>query len=69
MSNPHHHALVRELIERMVEHMLDGLDADTALVAAGEEMKRDIRLHLARAPSRSRRFRWTAQTPAPNFTR
>jgi hypothetical protein len=47
MSSPHHFALVRELIERMVEHMLDGLDAETALMAAGEEMKRDIRLHLA----------------------
>jgi len=47
MSNPHHAALVRELFERMVEHMLDGLDPEAALVAAGEEMKRDIRLHLA----------------------
>jgi len=47
MNNPYHHALVRELMERMVEHMLDGLDPEAALVAAGEEMKRDIRLHLA----------------------
>jgi len=47
MSSPHHAALVRELFERMVEHMLDGLDPEAALVAAAEEMKRDIRVHMA----------------------
>ena len=46
MSNPYHFALVRELMERMVEHMLDGLDPEAALVVAAEEMKRDIRVHL-----------------------
>jgi hypothetical protein len=47
MSSPHHFALVRELIERMVEHMLDGLEPEAALDVAAEEMKRDIRLHMA----------------------
>ena len=46
MNNPYHFALIREFIERIADHMDAGLDGVAAVIAAGEAMKREIRVDL-----------------------